>query len=258
MKPDKPDRALYWFGVGSTILGMGIAGAGMALAEGAAEELLIGGGVIIAAGVIAATIGAGRGSSGAGSETGSAGGETGSAGGETGSAGSETGSAGGEGAGSETGSAGGEGAPCFAAGTLVTLGDGSRKAIETVHVGDLVLSQREDGGALRAQRVSHIWEHTVQRTLLLNFSNGEQLETTKEHRICVEGGGFVSAGRLRPGAALNTPANNVVLRDAKERSATTQVYNLEVENFHTYFVGDNLVWVHNKKEESGSEGEGHE
>src|SRR5262249_7004824 len=184
-------------------------------------------------------------SGGAGGETGSAGGETGSAGSETGSAGGETGSAGGE-----TGSAGGTPGEtgCFAAGTLVTLGDGSRKAIETVAVGDLVLSQREDGGALRAQRVSHIWEHTVQRTLLLNFSNGEQLETTKEHRFRVEGGGFVSAGRLRPGAALNTPANNVVLRDAKERSATTQVYNLEVENFHTYFVGDNLVWVHNKKE----------
>jgi hypothetical protein len=131
----------------------------------------------------------------------------------------------------------------------VTLGDGSRKVIETVHVGDLVLSQSEDGGALRAQRVSHICEHTVQRTLLLNFSNGEQLETTKEHRFCVEGGGFVSAGRLRPGAALNTPANNVVLRDAKERSATT---------LHTYFVGDNLVWVHNKKENQQSEPEGTE
>jgi Pretoxin HINT domain len=93
----------------------------------------------------------------------------------------------------------------------------------------------------------------VQRTFLLNFSNGEQLETTKEHRLHVDGGGFVPAGRLRPGAALNTPVNNLVLRGAEERNATTQVYNLEVENFHTYFVGDNLVWVHNKKD---TEGEG--
>jgi predicted metal-dependent peptidase len=91
----------------------------------------------------------------------------------------------------------------------------------------------------------------VQRTLLLNFSNGEQLETTKEHRFHVDGGGFVSAGRLRPGAAFNTPVNNLVLRGAKERNATTQVYNLEVENFHTYFVGDNLLWVHNKKDKEG-------
>jgi hypothetical protein len=67
----------------------------------------------------------------------------------------------------------------------------------------------------------------------------------------------VSAGRLRPGAALNIPVNNVVLRDAKERNAITQVYNLEVENFHTYFVGDNLVWVHNRKD-TESEGEGTE
>jgi len=133
---------------------------------------------------------------------------------------------------SSSDSAGGPpGDGCFAAGTLVTLGDGSRKAIETVDVGDLVLSQREDGGALGAQRVSHIWEHTVQRTLLLNFSNGEQLETTKEHRFHVDGGGFVSAGRLRPGAALNTPVNNVVLQGAKERNATTQVYNLGLRIF---------------------------
>jgi len=159
-----------------------------------------------------------------------------------------------DGTGSSSDSAGGPPADgCFAAGTLITLGDGSRKAIETVNVGDFVLSQREDGGALGTQRVSHIWEHTVQRTLLLNFSNGEQLETTKEHRFHVDGGGFVSAGRLRPGAALNTSVNNVILRGAKERNATKQVYNLEVENFHTYFVGDNLVWVHNKKD---TEGEG--
>ena len=63
----------------------------------------------------------------------------------------------------------------------------------------------------------------------------------------------MAAGKLRPGVAFNTPVNNLVLRAAKERNATTQVYNLEVENFHTYFVGDNLVWVHNKKD---TEGEG--
>ena len=33
--------------------------------------------------------------------------------------------------------------------------------------------------------------------------------------------------------------------------------HLEVENFHTYFVGDNLVWVHNRKD-TESEGEGTE
>ena len=230
----KPNpRLVYWVGVGTTVAGMaGAAGAVAFAAEEGSEVALFAAGVAVIGGVAAATIGA-RGMSGGG-------------------IGPPVGAGASGGSDSSSDSAGGPpSAPCFAAGTLVTLGDGSRKAIETVDVGDLVLSQREDGGALGAQRVSHVWEHTVERTLLLNFSNGEQLETTKEHRFHVDGGGFVSAGRLRPGAAFNTPVNNLVLRGAKERNATTQVYNLEVENFHTYFVGDNLVWVHNKKDKEG-------
>jgi hypothetical protein len=226
MKKDDGGTDFGKVGVGLTVgAGMGMAALGVAYEV---TPVLVVGAIVLGVGIgfAAAGIGA-RGSSGGASS------------------GSNTGSS--------SDSAGGIPSGCFVAGTLVTLGDGSRKAIETVDVGDLVLSQREDGGALGAQRVSHIWEHTVQRTFLLNFSNGEQLETTKEHRFHVDGGGFVPAGRLRPGAALNTPVNNLVLRGAEERNATTQVYNLEVENFHTYFVGDNLVWVHNKKD---TEGEG--
>jgi hypothetical protein len=226
MKKDDGGTDFGKVGVGLTVgAGMGMAALGVAYEV---TPVLVVGAIVLGVGIgfAAAGIGA-RGSSGGASS------------------GSNTGSS--------SDSAGGIPSGCFVAGTLVTLGDGSRKAIETVDVGDLVLSQREDGGALGAQRVSHIWEHTVQRTFLLNFSNGEQLETTKEHRLHVDGGGFVPAGRLRPGAALNTPVNNLVLRGAEERNATTQVYNLEVENFHTYFVGDNLVWVHNKKD---TEGEG--
>ena len=228
-------------GKAAIVVGMGAAAGGAAAASlgavGIGTGALVVGSVLIIGGIIAVVAGGGaRGSSGGGIGSPVGAGAGGS---------SDTGG----GPPSETG--------CFAAGTFVTLGDGSRKAIESVNVGDLVLSQREDGGALGAQRVAHIWEHTVQRTLFLNFRNGEQLETTKEHRFHVDGGGFVAAGRLRPGAALNTPVNNVVLRGAKERNATTQVYNLEVENFHTYFVGDNLVWVHNKKD-TESEGEGTE
>jgi hypothetical protein len=237
----KNDGGINWVDVGgksAIVLGMGfavggLAAAGVGAAEGVATGALVIGSVLIIGGIVAVVAGGGaRGSSGGG-------------------IGPPVGAGASGGSDSSSDSAGGPPSGCFAAGTLVTLGDGSRKAIETVDVGDLVLSQREDGGALGAQRVSHIWEHTVQRTLLLNFSNGEQLETTKEHRFHVDGGGFVPAGRLRPGAAFNTPVNNLVLRGTKERNTTAQVYNLEVENFHTYFVGDNLVWVHNKKDDEG-------
>src|SRR5690242_3914783 len=100
---------------------------GMAMAAvGVALEItpaVVGGAIVLAVGIAwAAGRGGARGSSGGGA-------------GPPVSAGSS--------AGSGSDSAGGTpSAPCFVAGTLVTLGDGSRKAIEAVEVGDLVLSQR--------------------------------------------------------------------------------------------------------------------
>ena len=36
-------------------------------------------------------------------------------------------------------------------------------------------------------------------------------------------------------------------RSRQEHRYKTTVYNLEVEDFHTYYVGTDGIWVHNKK-----------
>ena len=87
---------------------------------------------------------------------------------------------------------------------------------------------------------------TFNATLLLYLTNGEKVETTKEHRFSVTGQGFVGAGRLAPGATLNTQSEQGIQVTGithQEQSAT--VYNLAIENFHTYFVGSDSVCVHN-------------
>jgi hypothetical protein len=36
------------------------------------------------------------------------------------------------------------------------------------------------------------------------------------------------------------------LRSVRARGGRHEVFNLEVDGFHTYFVGDDALWVHNK------------
>ena len=61
--------------------------------------------------------------------------------------------------------------------------------------------------------------------------------------------GFVGAGRLAPGATLSTRSEeSVQITEIEPRKQGATVYNLEIENFHTFFVGNGGVWVHNMKE----------
>src|SRR5687767_14249939 len=79
-----------------------------------------------------------------------------------------------------------------------------------------------------------------------HFEGGERIETTHEHPFYVEGKGFVPVGELGIGTSIVTragPAIELVKVERKDAPAT--VYNFEVEEFHTYFVGDLALWVHN-------------
>ena len=138
---------------------------------------------------------------------------------------------------------------CFAPGTPVLTPKGTR-AIETLRPGDLVLSRPEDDvtadvaahtvGAL-FELSARIWEVHV---------GGKLIETTAEHPFFVSGEGWTTANRLQSGDAL--VGHNEVLTQVEkvvDTGRTATVYNLRVEENHTYFVGDLLwgfsVWVHN-------------
>ena len=158
--------------------------------------------------------------------------------------------AGGDGAPGDTGggsSSGGSGG-CFASGTPILMADGTLRPIEAVQTGDLVLSRDEHTGATQAQRVSRLWVHHVPTTLRMHLADGEVVETTKEHRFFVPDQGFVGAGQLREGAHLGSHGGASYAAAAfepLEQRAT--VFNLQVENFHTFFVGHAQLWVHNEK-----------
>jgi hypothetical protein len=75
---------------------------------------------------------------------------------------------------------------------------------------------------------------------------GEKLTVTPEHEIWVEGEGWLPARELWVGAKLLTKDGKAVkVEYIGKREGEFRVYNFEVANAHTYFVGESGVLVHN-------------
>jgi len=87
-----------------------------------------------------------------------------------------------------------------------------------------------------------IWEVTVE----LDDGATEVIATTDEHPWRTTDGRWVETDDLTLGLELVTAEGapvEVISVLATDRAADT--YNFEVEGFHTYFVGETGVWVHN-------------
>ncbi|MFI7068590.1 polymorphic toxin-type HINT domain-containing protein, partial [Kribbella sp. NPDC050124] len=136
----------------------------------------------------------------------------------------------------------------FSGETLVEMGDGSRKPISQVKVGDEVLAADPETGERGPRRVTHLWVHTD--TLLELEVEGGLLTTTEDHPFWnATDSEFQRADQLDAGDQLVTPGRNLVrvkgIRPGTQRGATA--YNLTVDDIHTYYVlaGNMPVLVHN-------------
>jgi len=138
---------------------------------------------------------------------------------------------------------------CFVAGTLVDTDEGLRP-IEEIEIGDLVLSRDEITGETAYKPVTNLirrHDREIWR-LVLTGARGELVfETTDDHPWRTVEGRWVATADLRPGMEILTAAGPSVLVVAVEGTGqTAPTYNLEVADFHTYFVGVERVWVHNQ------------
>jgi hypothetical protein len=72
---------------------------------------------------------------------------------------------------------------CVTDGTLVTMADGSKKAVEDVKVGDMVMTWSMWNGCYEAQPVVMRWYHGTQDwdVLTLNFSDGTDVRMINQH-----------------------------------------------------------------------------
>jgi hypothetical protein len=139
---------------------------------------------------------------------------------------------------------------CFVGGTEVQAESGG-KPIETIQVDELVLAAdtAENGepnrGQTRREKVKQLFTRVAPAVLDISVG-GEKLSVTPEHEIWVEGEGWRPARELWVGARLLTKdGKSVKVEYIGKREGEFQVYNFEVANEHTYFVGRQGLLVHN-------------
>ncbi len=131
---------------------------------------------------------------------------------------------------------------CFAAGTLVRTVDG-RKPIESIRVGDQVLSQDVTTGSLAFQSVNVIHHNAPAPTIHVKLDNGDTIVASTFHRFWRAGRGWAMARDLKTGDVLRTLGGTSKIVTL-ENGASVPVFNLDVAVSRTYFVGERDALVH--------------
>ena len=138
---------------------------------------------------------------------------------------------------------------CFVAGTMVLTPDGLRP-IESIAQGDYVLSQDEETREAVPQRVLAVLAREASSLLAVTVADPEgaraTLHVTPEHPFYVPMRGWVGIGELAVGQVVLGRGGTelrIAASDALPEAAT--VFNFEVEQTHSYFVGELSALVHN-------------
>ena len=135
---------------------------------------------------------------------------------------------------------------CFVAGTLILTAEGLKR-IEEIKVGDRVLSADTE---TMISEYKTVLETFVRRTneIIHIFIENEEITTTVDHPFWVNGKGFVPAMNLVIGSELINDKGDIVCVENVRRETNrdgVEVFNFKVEDFHTYYVGENGILVHN-------------
>ncbi|UQZ32236.1 hypothetical protein C2I18_00955 [Paenibacillus sp. PK3_47] len=111
----------------------------------------------------------------------------------------------------------------------------------------LAKSEYDSNGELAYKEVTALYRN--QRDDIIKLHVGEQVvETTDNHPFWVEGKGWVFADELRVGDKLQKADGSNLTIDKVEfvkLEKPITVYNFTVADFHTYYVTDLGIWVHN-------------
>lgn len=133
---------------------------------------------------------------------------------------------------------------CFAAGTPVWTESGPRP-IETVKVGDWVLAQNPVTGELAMKPVAALASRRNTETKRLKLE-GDEITATAGHRFWKYDAGWVMVKHLQANDRLHTSEGSTVLQSVTD-GPEASVYNLIVEDFHSYFVGKSGLYVHDNE-----------
>ena len=150
---------------------------------------------------------------------------------------------------------------CFTGETLVSTENGFVQ-ISEINVGDYVWTENVETGEKELKQVLQVYVNETDTLVHLSITdeNGSEttINTTENHPFYTEGKGWVTASKLEIGDILHTKDGKIqVVKEVslEKLEAPVKVYNLEVDEQHTYFVSRVGVLVHNEcKVEGGGHG----
>ncbi|WP_159887524.1 S-layer homology domain-containing protein [Paenibacillus puerhi] len=135
---------------------------------------------------------------------------------------------------------------CFTADTKI-LTDKGDKRIEDIQIGDLVLSRDESTGEKAYKEVLQVFQKISDSIYLIHIGNQTTIEATGNHPFWVEDKGWVLAEELQVGdILLRSNETRISIEHITVENRQETVYNFEVADYHSYFVSELGVWVHNE------------
>lgn len=136
---------------------------------------------------------------------------------------------------------------CFTGDTLVAVENGLI-LIEEIEIGDYVWSENTENGKRELKEVIGISVTMTDVLVYVTTGDGEVIRTTENHPFYTEEKGWCAAAELEDGDILHTRdgKTEVVAEVVVEKQDNpVKVYNLTIEDNHTYYVSEVEVLVHN-------------
>ena len=136
---------------------------------------------------------------------------------------------------------------CFIAGTVVLI-EAGKAAIETIEAGDKVWAWDEETGDVSLKEVVETYINETDE-LVHVWVKGEEIVATPTHPFYCPVKGWTDAAHLRAGDILILVNGEYVVVEKVQHElleSPVKVYNFQVADYHTYYVGTDGVLVHNK------------
>ena len=136
----------------------------------------------------------------------------------------------------------------FEAGTIVHSEFGSKK-IQDLQIGDKVWAYNEATGEKSLQKIVHLIRGEGDKEVVdITLTSGEVIHSTGEHPFFVLGhlNDWVDANKLQKNNELFGIDGSIYkVKSINTYTKNTKVYNLTIDNDHTYYVGEDGVLSHN-------------